>query len=214
MRGPWELKVRSMSLFPIFLKLDGRRCLVVGAGNVGEPKIQSLLAAHAEVVVVAPEATTTVQGWAESGSITWNRKRFESSDLDSAVLVIAATASEAINEAVFIEAQRRGILCNSVDDPQHCDFYYPAVVRRGDFQVAISTAGHSPALAQRLRSELEAQFGPEYAEWVNELGRVRQDLFAADMNPEERKQRLHELASREAFETARLSERIYARTEA
>jgi len=203
-----------MSLFPIFLKLDGRRCLVVGAGNVGEPKIQSLLAAHAEVVVVAPEATTTVQGWAESGSITWNRKRFESSDLDSAVLVIAATASEAINEAVFIEAQRRGILCNSVDDPQHCDFYYPAVVRRGDFQVAISTAGHSPALAQRLRSELEAQFGPEYAEWVNELGRVRQDLFAADMNPEERKQRLRELASREAFETARLSERIYARTEA
>jgi len=203
-----------MSLFPIFLKLEGRQCLVVGAGKVGEPKIQSLLAARAQVVVVAPEATTTVQGWAESGSITWNRRGFESSDLDGVVLVIAATASEATNEAVFLEAKRRGILCNSVDDPEHCDFFYPAVVRRGDFQVAISTAGHSPALAQRLRSELEAQFGPEYAEWVNELGRVRQDLFAADMNPEERKQRLHELASREAFETARLSERIYARTEA
>jgi precorrin-2 dehydrogenase/sirohydrochlorin ferrochelatase len=213
MRYP-ELKVKSMSLFPIFLKLEGRRCLVVGAGNVGEPKIQSLLAAHAEVLVVAPEATATVQSWAESGAITWNRRGFDSSDLDGAVLVIAATASEVINDAVFLEAQRRSILCNSVDDPQHCDFFYPAVIRRGDFQVAISTAGHSPALAQRLRTELEEQFGPEYAGWVSELGRVRQDLFAADMNPEERKQRLHELASREAFETARLSERIYARTEA
>jgi len=203
-----------MNLFPIFLKLEGRRCLVVGAGNVGEPKIQSLLAVHAEVVVVAPEATITVQGWAESGTITWNRRGFESSDLDGAVLVIAATGSEATNEAVFLEAKRRGILCNSVDDPERCDFFYPAVVRRGDFQVAISTAGHSPALSQRLRIELEEQFGPEYAGWVNELGRVRQELFATDMNPEDRKRRLHELASREAFEIARLSERIYARTEA
>jgi precorrin-2 dehydrogenase/sirohydrochlorin ferrochelatase len=208
------LKVKSMSLFPIFLKLEGRRCLVVGAGKVGEPKIQSLLAAHAEVSVVAPKGTATVQRWAESGTVTWNRRGFEASDLDGMVLVIAATATETVNEAVFVEAQRRGILCNSVDDPQHCDFFYPAVVRRGDFQVAISTAGHSPALAQRLRAELEEQFGPEYAEWVNELGRVRQELFAADMNPEERKRRLHELASREAFETAQLSERIYARTEA
>jgi len=203
-----------MSLFPIFLKLEGRRCLVVGAGNVGEPKIQSLLAARAEVLVVAPEATATVQGWAESEVITWNRRGFEPSDLDGSVLVIAATSSDAINEAVFLEAHRRGILCNSVDDPEHCDFFYSAVVRRGDFQVAISTAGHSPALAQRLRTELEEQFGPEYAGWVSELGRLRQELFAADMNPEERKQRLHELASREAFETAQLSERIYARTEA
>ena len=203
-----------MSLFPIFLKLEGRRCLVVGAGKVGEPKIQSLLASNAEVVVVAPEASTKVQGWAASGTITWNRRGFESSDLDGAVLVIAATASEEINEAVFLDAQRRSILCNSVDDPEHCDFYYPAVIRRGDFQVAISTAGHSPALAQRLRTELEEQFGPEYAGWVSELGRVRQELFAAEMNSEERKQRLRELASRKAFETAQLSERIYARTEA
>jgi precorrin-2 dehydrogenase/sirohydrochlorin ferrochelatase len=203
-----------MSLFPIFLKLEGRRCLVVGAGKVGEPKIRSLLVAHAEVLVVAPEATETVQGWAESGAITWNRRGFESSDLGGAVLVIAATSSAVVNQMVFVEAQLRGILCNSVDDPEHCDFFYPAVVRRGDFQVAISTAGHSPALAQRLRSELEEQFGPEYAGWVSELGKVRQELFAIEMSSEKRKRILHELASREAFETARLSERIYARTEA
>ncbi len=203
-----------MNLFPIFLKLEGRRCLVVGAGKVGEPKIQSLLAAHAEVLVVAPEATATVQGWAESEVITWNRRGFEPSDLDGSVLAIAAASSAAVNEKVFFEAQRRGILCNSVDDPEHCDFFYPAVVRRGDFQLAISTAGNSPALAQRLRAELEEQFSAEYEGWVSELGKVRQELFASEMNPEERKQRLHELASREAFETARLSERIYARTEA
>ncbi len=203
-----------MSLFPIFLKLDGRRCLVVGAGKVGEPKIESLLAAHAEVIVVAPQATPSVEAWADAGVVTWHRRSFEHSDLDGAALVIAATSSEEVNETIFAEAQRRGILCNSVDDPQHCDFFYPAVVRRGDFQIAISTAGHSPALAQRLRTELERQFGPEYADWVSELGRVRQKLFALDIDPEERRQKLNELASQEAFHAAQLSERIYERTEA
>ncbi|HEV7220833.1 MAG TPA: bifunctional precorrin-2 dehydrogenase/sirohydrochlorin ferrochelatase [Terriglobales bacterium] len=203
-----------MSLFPIFLKLDGRRCLVVGAGKVGEPKIESLLAAHAEVIVVAPQATATVEARAGTGGITWHRRAFDHSDLDGAVLVIAATSSVAVNETVFVEAQRRGILCNSVDDPEHCDFFYPAVVRRGDFQVAISTGGNSPALAQRLRTELEKQFGPEYAEWVSELGRAREQLFTSDINSEERRQKLHELASRETFQAAQLSERICERTEA
>jgi uroporphyrin-III C-methyltransferase/precorrin-2 dehydrogenase/sirohydrochlorin ferrochelatase len=96
---------------------------------------------------------------------------------------------------VFAEARARGVLCNSVDDPDNCDFYYPAVVNRGDLQIAISTAGHSPALAQRLRQELERQFGPEYAEWLQRLGDERRALFAADMDPEARKQRLHELAA-------------------
>ncbi len=203
-----------MSLFPIFLKLEGHRCLVVGAGKVGEPKIESLLGADAEVIVVAPEAAATVETWAEDGIITWHRRNFATSDLDGAFLVITATSSQEVNEAVFLEAQRRGILCNSVDDPHHCDFFYPAVVRRGDLQLAISTAGHSPALAQRLRTELEKQFGPEYAEWVSELGRVRQQLFASDIDPEQRRQKLHELASQEAFQAAQLSERIYERTEA
>ena len=89
-----------------------------------------------------------------------------------------------------------------VDDPEYCDFYYPAVVRRGDLQLAISTNGHSPALAQRIRRELEMQFGPEYGEWLEELGRIRQQLFASKIDPEERRRLLHELASREAFEKA------------
>ncbi len=128
------------------------------------------------------------------------------SDLDGIFLVIAATNSSDVNAAIFHEARQRNILCNVVDDPEHCDFYYPAVVRRGDLQLAISTNGQSPALAQRIRRELEMQFGPEYARWLEELGRDRQQLFASKMDPEQRRRLLHELASREAFEKAEAAE--------
>ena len=190
------------SLFPMFLKLEGRSCLVVGAGSVGEPKIRSLLQSGAKVRVVAPRASAAVAEWAESGAISWQARDFELTDLPDAFLVIAATSSRDLNEIIFREAHRVGILCNSVDDPERCDFFYPAVVRRGDLQIAISTAGHSPALAQRLRRELEAQYGPEYSEWVAGLGAKRQRLFAGEMDPEERRQKLHELASAESFASA------------
>jgi precorrin-2 dehydrogenase/sirohydrochlorin ferrochelatase len=189
-----------MSLFPMFLKLEGRRCLVVGAGSVGQPKIRSLLVARAQVRVIAPKAIEAVKGWARAGVIQWEAREFQISDLDGVFLVVAATASRDVNEAIFREARRRNILCNVVDDPEHCDFYYPAVVRRGDLQFAISTGGHSPALAQRLRQELEAQFAPEYAGWVKDLGVVRQQLFASGVTPEVRRLLLHEIASREGFE--------------
>jgi siroheme synthase-like protein len=190
-----------MSLFPLFLKLEGRRCLVVGAGFVAEGKIQSLLDAGAEIHVVAPEATAGIRRWADQGVILWKQQAFSADDLAGAVLVITATSLPEINEAVFQEARRRGVLCNSVDDPKRCDFYYGALVRRGDLQIAISTAGHSPALAQRLRLRLEAQFGPEYGRWLDQLGRIRQQLLKSNINPEERKAVLHRLASQEAFDT-------------
>ena len=189
-----------MSLFPMFLKLEGRRCLVVGAGSVGQPKIRSLLVARAQVRVIAPQASEAVKGWARAGVIQWEAREFQISDLEGVFLVVAATASRDVNEAIFREARRQNILCNVVDDPEHCDFYYPAVVRRGDLQFAISTSGHSPALAQRLRQELEAQFAPEYAGWVEDLGAVRQQLFASGVTPEVRRLLLHEIASREGFE--------------
>jgi len=191
-----------MSLFPIFLKLEGRRSLVVGAGSVAEQKIRGLIESGAKVQVVAPQATDSVSEWAAAGVIEWQARTFEVSDLDGVLLVIVATSSSEINANVFRAAQQRGVLCNVVDDPPHCDFYYPSVVRRGDLQIAISTAGHSPALAQRLRRELEMQFGPEYRDWLSQLGEARQKLFATDIDPEERRRLLHQLASREAFETA------------
>lgn len=188
-----------MTLFPMFVKLEGRTCLVVGAGAIGESKIESLLAAGAAVRVVAPEATPAVADWAKQGRLSWEAREFEPSDLDGVLLVVAAVPSHVAGR-IYREAQRRGILCNCVDDPEHCDFYYPAVVSRGDFQIAISTGGHSPALAQRLRQELERQFGPEYEAWIEQLGALRRELFETDMDPEQRRQRLHELASPRAFE--------------
>ncbi|HXJ93465.1 MAG TPA: bifunctional precorrin-2 dehydrogenase/sirohydrochlorin ferrochelatase [Terriglobia bacterium] len=190
----------SPALFPMFLKLAGRACLVVGAGAVGTPKIEGLLAAGADVTVVAPQATEAVQGWAEVGRLLWHARCFEPSDLDGVFLVVAATSSNALNDAVFKEAQRRGVLANVVDDPPRCDFYYPAVFRRGDLQIAVSTDGKSPALAQRLRKQFEREFGPVYQDWVEELGRERQRLFAQPMDAEKRRQMLHALASESSFE--------------
>ena len=183
-----------MSLFPVFVKLEGRRVLVVGAGPVGESKIGALLAAGAAITIVAPQATAAIREWAKQGKVEWHAREFQASDLDGAVLVIAAVPA-AVATGVFAEARSRGVLCNSVDDPDNCDFYYPAVVNRGDLQIAISTAGHSPALAQRLRQELEQQFGPEYAEWIQQLGEARRELFATEMDPEVRRRQLHQLAS-------------------
>ena len=192
-----------MTLFPMFMKLEGRSCLVVGAGTIGEPKISSLIAAGASTRVIALNATAAVAEWAREGSIVWEARAFDFADLDGVFMVIAATNSRELNAAIFNEARQRNILCNVVDDPEYCDFYYPAVVRRGDLQLAISTNGQSPALAQRIRRELEVQFGPEYGEWLEQLGKIRQQLFASRMNPEERRQLLHELASSAAFEEAR-----------
>ncbi len=192
-----------MTLFPMFMKLEGRPCLVVGAGTIGAPKISSLIAAGAVTRVIALSATAEVGEWARAGSLTWEARAFESADLDGVFMVIAATNSRELNAAIFNEARQRNILCNVVDDPEYCDFYYPAVVRRGDLQLAISTNGQSPALAQRIRRELEIQFGPEYGDWLEQLGNIRQQLFASKMNPEERRHLLHELASSAAFEEAR-----------
>jgi len=118
-------------------------------------------------------------------------------------IVVAATSSTELHKQIFREATRRGVLCNVVDVPELCDFYYPAVVQRGGLQIAVSTSGQSPALAQRLRIELEEQFGPEYEAWLEYLGEARDKLQSREMDPEERKRLLHKLASREALEAFR-----------
>ena len=190
-----------MSLFPMFLKLEDRSCLVIGAGAVGESKIRSLLISRAKVHVVAPSATPAVAGWARAGVLEWSARPFQPGDLDSIFLVVAATSAADVNDSVYREAQRRQILCNVVDDPERCDFYYPAVVRRGDLQIAISTGGNSPALAQRLRREFEEQIAPVYAGWLEELGRTRKELFARSLDPKHRRDLLHAAASRQSFES-------------
>lgn len=182
------------SLFPLFLKLEGRPCLVVGAGTIAASKISSLLESGARVTVVAPWASVEVRKLADDGKFRWLPRAYEAGDLAGVFLVIAAASDGAVNRAVFLEAQRLGILCNAVDDPPHCDFYFPAVVRRGDLQIAISTAGQSPALAQRLRHELEEVFDKSAGDWVSDLGRRRREILATYAASEERKQWLVELA--------------------
>ena len=179
----------------MFVKLDGRRCLVVGAGTVAEAKIESLLLAGASVHTVAPKATPKVREWARNGRIEWRARAYVPGDLAGAFLVITATGSPALHDDIYAEAQSRGVLCNAVDEPQRCDFYFPAVVRRGELQIAISTGGLSPALAQRLRKELEQQFGPEWEQWLAQLGRTRDELKSIPMPPEQRKRLLHQYAS-------------------
>jgi precorrin-2 dehydrogenase/sirohydrochlorin ferrochelatase len=190
------------SLFPMFLKLEGRQVLVVGAGNVGEPKIAGLLETGAHIRVVALQASPAVREWAREGKIELAVRAFSSDDLAGAFLTIVATNSRTLNERVYHEAQRRGVLCNVVDVPDLCDFFYPAVVRRGDLQIAVSTAGQSPSLAQKIRQQLEKQFGPGYATWVAELGETRKLILASDLDNEQKLELLHSLASREAVEAA------------
>lgn len=194
------------SLFPMFLKLEGRQCLVVGAGRVGEPKISGLLETGARVHVVALQASAAVREWARAGKIELELRGFSPEDLDGIFLAVVATNSRTLNERIYYEAQRRRVLCNVVDVPDLCDFFYPAVVRRGDLQIAVSTAGQSPSLAQKIRQQLEKQFGPGYARWVAELGETRKLILASDLDKERKLDLLHSLASRESLEAA-LAER-------
>lgn len=189
-----------MSLFPMFLKLPGRRVVVVGGGEIAAGKIAGLLQAEAKVRIISPALNPALAALVRENKIEWAVKEFAAADLDGAFLVIAATSIPSVNEAVYRAADLRGILCNAVDDIANCHFYYGSVVQRGDLQIAISTNGKSPALAQRLRRELEAQFGPEYESWIEWLGAAREVLRAAGAVQDQNKEVLHHLASRGMYE--------------
>lgn len=190
-----RLSGEATPLFPIFVKLAKRRCLVVGAGKTAQKKIPSLLRCGATVIVVAPAATRIIKAWAADDKIVWQQRRFELSDLDRIFLAVVATPLKTLSKTVSEEAERRQILCNVVRDRPLCNFYYPAVVRRGPLQIAISTAGHSGALAQRLRKQMETQFGPEWERWLRWLGEARSSLYEDSISPKRRRTMLHRLAS-------------------
>jgi precorrin-2 dehydrogenase len=156
------------------LRLSGRRCVVVGGGEVGLEKVEGLLACDAQVTLIAPEAVPPLREYAHEGSITWEQRPYAGeSDLDGALLAIAATSDTDVNIAVFDDAERRATLVNVVDVPPLCSFILPAIVRTGPLAIAISTAGASPALAKRMKREIEAQFGEPYARLAVMLNDVR-----------------------------------------
>ncbi|HEV2710749.1 MAG TPA: bifunctional precorrin-2 dehydrogenase/sirohydrochlorin ferrochelatase [Edaphobacter sp.] len=203
-----------MSLFPIFLKLAGRPCVVVGAGNLAESKIESLQAANAQITVIAPEANERILNLAAAGEIVYQQRPYADGDLTGSFLVVAATNVPLVNRAVFAEATATGVLCNAVDDPPFCDFYFPSVVRRGDLQIAISTAGASPALAQKIRKDINAQLPLDAGEWLADLGNLRREVVAAEPLNEERKWLLHQLAQREVCGYDQCPSRLLAREHA
>ena len=164
----------STPLYIACLKLGGRRCVVVGGGEVGLEKVEGLLACEGEVTLIAPAAHDTLRDYAREGSIRWQRRGYAGpADLEGAFLVIAATDDTDTNIAVFDDAERRSMLVNVVDVPPLCNFILPAIVRQGPLAIAISTAGASPALAKRMKAEIAAQFGEPYARLALLLNEVR-----------------------------------------
>lgn len=199
-----------MSLLPIFLRLERRPVLVVGAGTVALAKIESLRAAGASLTVVAPAAVQPVQDLAAQGQLVWHRRSFIPGDLDGIFLVIAATNDSGVNHSVYNEALTRNILCNAVDDPPNCDFYFGSVVRRGDLQISVSTAGESPALAQRLRREIDAQLPADLGPWLAETGSLRREIRASAPAGATRTALLHDLAHRPLCDSSACPTRQWA----
>ncbi|HEV2136732.1 MAG TPA: siroheme synthase CysG [Terracidiphilus sp.] len=201
-----------MTLLPIFLNLEGRRGLLVGAGAVALDKISALLKTGVHLRIVAPEAREEIRALAVEGRLEWLPRAFAPSDLDGNFIVIAATSSPEVNAHVYRAAVSRGILCNSVDDIPNCDFFFGSVVHRGDLQIAISTAGESPAVAQRLRREIDDQLPEDLGPWLATLGELRREVLASHPRSEERRLLLHSLAERQICDSALCSTRQLAHT--
>ena len=182
--------------FAAFMKLAGRRVLVVGGDSLAEARLEKLLPTQADVVVVAPETSIRVVQLAQAGHLRCLRRRFRHSDVRGKWVVFAATGKREVDRAVFAACDRRGVLCNAMDDPDYCHFYVPATVQRGDLQIAVSSNGQSPALAQQIRRDLETQFDGSWALRVEKLGDARRQILARVPPGETRRQLLHELAAK------------------
>src|SRR4029453_11774312 len=159
--------------FPVFLDLRGRRCLVVGGGEIGERKTRALLECGARVTIVSPLLTPGLAALAASGRLVHRARPFVRSDPRGCALAVAATGDPRVDRVVAAAARRWRALVNVVDRPQHCDFIVPAVLRRGELQIAVSTGGRSPAIAREIRRRLERCFGPEYGELISRAGEAR-----------------------------------------
>jgi len=179
-------------LYPVFLDLTGRRVLIVGGGNVAQRKVAQLLPAQAHIVLVSPDATDQIIQWAQNGQIEWLQRPFLPGDTRNAWLVVASSDQPPVNRAVRQEADQQGIFCNVVDVPALCTFQAPAVMRQGPLAIAISTAGASPALASRIRKDLEKQYGPCYRTLLAALARLRTTLKAQYPHDPQKRQTLLE----------------------
>ena len=173
-----------MKYYPVYLNIRNQICLVVGAGAVGTRKVHTLLNCGAAVAVVSLDISEPIAALAEQNRIILRQRTYRSSDLEGIFLVIGATDNRDLNRTIHDDAQKLGKLCNIADQPELCNFILPSVIDRGDLIIAVSTSGKSPALAKKLRKQLEAQFGPEYAELLKLMGAVRKLLLEREHNPD------------------------------
>lgn len=201
----------KMHYYPVLLDLRHRRCVVIGGGRVAEGKIKSLLEVEAEVTVVAPLLTETLEQLASTGHFVLQRRTYRYGDLAGAFLAISATDDRVTNAAIWQEAGAFNILVNVVDDVPHCNFIAPSIMRRGDLVVAISTSGKAPTLAVRLREQLEERIGDEYARFLELAGQLRAPLAARYPDFEHRKALWYQLVDSDVLNLLRQGQDEVAR---
>lgn len=185
-----------MKYYPVYLDIRNQNCLVVGAGAVGTRKVRTLLECGAVVAVVSPDASGPIAVLAEQNRIILRQRPYRASDLEGIFLVIGATDNRNLNRTIHDDARKLGILCNIADQPELCNFILPSVIDRGDLIFAISTSGKSPALAKKLRQEIEAHYGPEYGDLLKLLGAIRKILLARDHDPDAHRRIFEDLLDR------------------
>lgn len=196
----------SPKYYPICADLNRRRCLVVGAGKVAARKVRSLLETGALVRVVSPDAVEEVAELAGEGKIDWQKRTFAKSDLEGVFLVVGAAGDPEVNRQVYEAADSASILINIADEPGLCNFILPSVIRRGEFQIAISSGGASPVLARKIREVLEHRFGPHYGELVEELSRIREGLKERLPDESKRRQFWEQLIDLDFFDSLSVDE--------
>jgi siroheme synthase-like protein len=165
-----------MGYYPLYLEMTDRRCLVIGGGAVAERKIAALLEAGAEVTVISPDVTEAIARWSKNDSIQFHARRYQRGDINGHQLVFVATDDGSVNAQVHQDGKNQGVWVNAADDPEHCDFILPSVLRRGDLMVAVSSGGNSPALARTIREELESYFTQEYEQLAGLAAEARVEL--------------------------------------
>jgi precorrin-2 dehydrogenase/sirohydrochlorin ferrochelatase len=200
------------SYYPLFIKMEGVDVLVIGGGKVAERKVRSLLKAGARVLLVSPIVTSGLRRLIDGGRITWRERVFQPSDLDGVRLAFCATDDAGMHSLAVKEGKQRGVLMNVVDVPELCEFIVPSVVQRGDLTVAVSTGGSSPALAKKIRKEMDAHFGPEYREFLKLLKQVRPIVQGA-LRDVQRRRLFRELADSEVLDLLRKGHKRAARVE-
>ena len=183
----------SKAYYPVFLNLKGKKTVVVGGGMVAQRKIETLLEHEAAVYVISKALTPSLDREVKAGRIKLVGEEFHESHLDGAFLVIAATDDIDLNRRVSRTAQERGLLINAVDQPDDCNFIVPSSLKRGALRIAVSTSGKSPAMARKVREDLEKHFGDEYESFLNLMGRMRQEILARRLSQKEKSRIFREL---------------------